>query len=82
MVRKERVGNEPSTSRSAYGARAVLAALGAVLMGAGAVLAAVTADGDGRICTLAVACAALCLVALVDLGVVLWRRYEERRPLI
>lgn len=81
-----RTGTEPLTARSAVGVRLVLGLLftplflAAALVFAGWALTSGAQDTPSRdaLWSLALACGVLCVLAAVDLGVVLRRRRRER----
>lgn len=83
--RYERTGTEPVTARSALGLRLALVGLFAPLFVLGTVLfaalAAGAAPGDspdrGTFVWLAVLCAVLALIAMLDLWVIMRRRRRE-----
>lgn len=81
MVRRERIGSEPANARSAYGLRAVLAALGVGVAGLLAVafgLRAADAPAErGQWVAMTAVLAVLAVAAAVDLVVVL-RRLRNR----
>ena len=70
MARRRRTGSEPATARSALTFRLVLAAIGLVLWGGGAVLLALS---DAPVLLVVIA-AAGALIAVVDLIVVARRK--------
>ncbi|NHC16326.1 DUF6343 family protein [Motilibacter deserti] len=84
MTRRERVGDEPATARTALGLRAALAAFGLVLCGGFAVATFVSASGrddPGGLWAFFGVLVVLALVALVDLVVLVRRIADEQRPL-
>ena len=69
-------GREPLTARSPLRLRAILSGIALVVTAAAAVLFAVTAqrEGDGGLWTVAALCAAITVVAAIDLIVIAHRR--------
>ena len=75
----EPTGAEPTRARSAYRLRIALSAFGAVVAAATAVWAALTADGDPALRTVAIVAAVITAVAVVNVVGVSRIRVSRRR---